>query len=261
MEAGGVTTDAGAPVTAATAYQPGVTVLYFREVAAEPVIPVSEGIVFQDDRILVVDKPHFLPVTPSGGVVNECLLFRLQRRTATPDLAPIHRLDRDTAGLVLFAKRKPDRAHYTQLFATGQVERTYVAVAEIVGHKALDPKQEWLVENRLESEPGSFRMRTVPGEVNARTRIALKEVRGGRGLFELRPSTGKKHQLRIHMMSLGFPIVNDPFYPELRTVIAGDYSRPMQLVASALSFHDRAEGISRHFETKVRLDGWNPPGP
>ncbi len=240
------------PVLIQTAFQPGVTVFYYREVEAEPRVPFDETVVYEDDRLLVADKPHFLPVTPAGAMVNECLLFRLQRRTGLTDLAPAHRLDRDTAGLVLFVKQKADRARYTQLFATGRVERKYLAVADLSGE--ISPVQrEWLVESRIEPEPGSFRMSSVEGEVNARTRIALQEVRDGLGLFSLQPATGKKHQLRIHMMSLGFPILNDSFYPELRRSAAGDFSRPLQLLASELSWDDPATGTRMHFQTTLRL--------
>lgn len=238
------------PISPETAYQPGGTVFYFREVTAEPVIPFAEAVLYEDERLLVADKPHFLPVTPAGSVVNECLLFRLQRRTGLAELAPIHRLDRDTAGLVLFAKRTEDRAPYAQLFAGGKLERKYLAIAKV--NAACAPGN-WLVENRIEAEPGSFRMRSVAGEVNARTHIELREVQNGLGRFELRPATGKKHQLRLHMLALGFPILHDPFYPELSRTEAGDFSRPLQLLASELKFDDPVTGRNLRFETKLQL--------
>ncbi|MEO6119246.1 MAG: pseudouridine synthase [Terriglobales bacterium] len=238
------------PISIQTPYQPGVTVFYFREVAAEPGIPFAETVLHEDDRLLVADKPHFLPVTPAGGVVNECLLFRLQRRTGLADLAPIHRLDRDTAGLVLFAKRAEDRAAYARLFAEGKVERKYLAIAKVTA--AAKPRQ-WLVESRIEPEPGSFRMRSVGGEVNARTHIELLQVQDGLGRFELRPATGKKHQLRLHMLALGFPILHDPFYPELSRTEAGDFFRPLQLLASELKFDDPTTRVSLRFETRLQL--------
>ena len=246
----------GLPVTAETPYRPGAFVHYFREVANEAAIPFAETVLYEDERLLVADKPHFIPVTPSGNVVNECLLFRLQRRTGLKDLAPIHRLDRDTAGLVLFSKRRSDRAAYSQLFAEGQVEKKYLAVASVAHEQLAALGKTWLVEDRLEPEPGSFRMMRAAGEVNARTKITLAEVRAGLGLFELQPATGKKHQLRIHMMSLGFPIWDDPFYPELRRPDPADFSRPMQLLASELIFLDPVNEERMHLQTQLRLNRW-----
>lgn len=253
---GYVRTSSGA-IDPGTPYQAGQLVFYHRSVEVEVRIPFEETILHEGEHLIVVDKPHFLPVTPAGDVVNECLLFRLQRRTGLNDLAPVHRLDRDTAGLVLFCKRKADRAAYAGLFAAGQVERKYLAVAEVGSEKIAVQGREWWIEDRLQPEPGSFRVIRVPGEVNARTRIELREVREGLGLFGLQPLTGKKHQLRLHMRSLGFPILNDPFYPELARAGSPDFSRPMQLLASDLVFRDPLTGETSHFRSQQRLIRWN----
>jgi tRNA pseudouridine32 synthase / 23S rRNA pseudouridine746 synthase len=146
-------------------------------------------------------------------------------------------------------KQKVDRAAYTDLFATGEVERTYVARANV---SSAPPQRDWLVENRVEREPGSFRMKMTAGQVNARTRIHLREIRDGRGHFELQPRTGKKHQLRLHLMSLGFPILHDPFYPELRPATV-DFSQPMQLLASELGFLDPVGRTPLSFKTQRKL--------
>jgi tRNA pseudouridine32 synthase / 23S rRNA pseudouridine746 synthase len=252
MESGSVKTDA--PVSVDTPYLAGAMVTYFREVRDEPQIPFVETVVHEDERLLVVDKPHFVPVTPGGDVVNECLLFRLQRKTGNLDLAPVHRLDRDTAGLVTFVKNKAHRASYAQVFETGRAERTYSAIARVGG--ASPSTKEWTVENRLEPEPGSFRMMAVEGVVNARTIICLEEVRSGLGRFSLRPSTGKKHQLRIHMNSLGFPILNDPFYPVLTRCNDADYSQPLQLLASELAFVDPISSKPLRFTSNLTLSSW-----
>ncbi|MCU1307643.1 MAG: pseudouridylate synthase, rRNA-or tRNA-specific [Acidobacteriaceae bacterium] len=241
-----------APITATTRYQPGMTVFYFREVELEAEIPFEEKIIFENEHLLVADKPHFLPTTPAGNAVNECLLYRLQRRTGNPDLAPLHRLDRETAGLVMFGKVPAERAVYTGLFAAGEIKRKYRAVARVPVELEMDCR-EWLVENRLEAGSPWFRMKIVAGEVNARTKIFLKDVQEGFGEFELNPQTGKKHQLRIHMMSLGFPILNDEFYPELKLRERGDYSDPLQLLASEIRFRDPISGEELGFQSQRRL--------
>lgn len=259
ISTGGIRTGEGAPVTPHTPYQSGLTVLYRREVERELTIPFGETVLHEDERILVADKPHFLPVTPSGGVVNECLLFRLQRKTGIADLAPAHRLDRDTAGVILFTKLRSVRAAYTQLFAERKVQRKYLALARVGEAAAKETGMVWQVEDRLEPEPGSFRMRRGAGEVNARTTIKLVQVHAGIGLFELQPTTGKKHQLRIHMTSLGFPILNDPLYPDKTEVVPGDFTRPMQLLASELAFTD-PHGHAQSFQSRQKLARWPREG-
>jgi tRNA pseudouridine32 synthase/23S rRNA pseudouridine746 synthase len=162
IDAGKVCDGKNAPITASTRYKPGMTVFYFREVEMEEEIPFEERIIFENQLLLVADKPHFLPTTPAGDAVNECLLYRLQRRTGNAELAPLHRLDRETAGLVMFSKLKAQRAVYTRLFAAGEIERTYRALARVPAELESD-RREWKVEDRL--EPGSpwFRMKIVPG--------------------------------------------------------------------------------------------------
>jgi tRNA pseudouridine32 synthase/23S rRNA pseudouridine746 synthase len=255
VERGQVSTDTGMLVTAQTPYQHGLTILYHRESASEPALPFVETIVFEDEHLLVADKPHFLPVTPAGEAVNECLLVRLQRRFPDDELAPLHRLDRDTAGIVVFSKRGEERKHYTALFSAHEVTRRYLAVAALDSLSA-DGVREWMVADRLTREPGSFRMRSVPGEANASTHVRLIAEREGRGLFELLPETGKKHQLRLHMLALGFPIMNDPLYPSTIQVGAGDFSRPLQLLAAELSFRDPLTHEEHSFKSQRRLEHW-----
>jgi tRNA pseudouridine32 synthase/23S rRNA pseudouridine746 synthase len=235
IERGVVCSIEGEVITAATPYMPGLTITYYREVADEPVVPFAEHIIYRDENILIADKPHFLPVTPTGPYVNECLLARLQRRTGLRDLSPIHRLDLETAGLVLFVVKPELRHLYHRLFAEEEVEKEYLAVARLPDAIT---QREWLVENRLEAGEPWFRMKIVEGEPNARTHIALLEERNGFGLFRLLPRSGKKHQLRVHMASLGFPILNDGFYPDAPPAPAWDYERPLQLLARRLAFCD-----------------------
>ncbi|MGB7623603.1 MAG: pseudouridine synthase [Terriglobia bacterium] len=252
VKEGSVRLDDGVPISQSTPYQPGKTVLYFREVPEEPLIPFQERIIFHNEHFLIADKPHFIPVTPSGSCVNQCLLSRLRRTTELEDLTPVHRLDRETAGLVLFALRKETRGLFHQMFERGAVLRQYLAVAAAPKGVA---GQEWQVENRLVRGEPWFRMKIVEGEKNAFTRIVLKDKRGDSGWFELYPKTGKKHQLRVHLASLGFPILNDPFYPELRLIPPLDYSSPLQLVAKQLSFQDPVTGRRCEFESEWTLQG------
>lgn len=240
----------GRPITAATPYIPGKRILYFREVEHEPVIPFAERILFQNDEILVADKPHFLPVMPGGRYVNECLAQRLRARTGMTELVPLHRLDRETAGLVLCSLNPRTRGRYHRLFAHGQIEKVYEAVAA-----APEPPRQshWEVENRLARGEPRFRMQVAAGTVNARSVIRLVETRGQRARFELRPVTGKTHQLRVHLSGLGFPILNDRYYPELEAERDDDYTRPLQLLARRLRFTDPVSGQEMEFRSEREL--------
>lgn len=250
LDQGKVLGDDGLPIGRQTAYVPGRKIYYFRESALEPVIPFTETIIFHNDEILVACKPHFLPVIPAGPYINECLLNRLQKRTGNLELAPINRIDRETAGLVLFSVKKENRGRYHDLFMHGRVEKTYQAL----GHYPQGQTQrQWLVENRIERGAPWFRMEAGIGVSNARTRITLLEVRGENARFQLTPVTGKKHQLRLHLSGLGFGIVNDRYYPELLPEGADDFDKPLQLVAQGLRFHDPITGRQMEFQSERRL--------
>ncbi|MDO8704163.1 MAG: pseudouridine synthase, partial [Sulfuricaulis sp.] len=233
IRAGKVLDDHGKPITAETPYSPSKRIFYFREIENEPVIPFAEQILFQDDELLVACKPHFLPVIPGGRYVEECLLNRLRRRTAIAELAPLHRLDRETAGIVIFSVNPNTRGLYHELFMQGKVEKTYHALAEV----NRPPREtQWTVENRIVRGEPRFRMKTVPGVVNSCSHIQLREVKGKRGLFSLQPVTGKTHQLRLHMSGLGFRIVNDRVYPDLQPKRDDDFDQPLQLLAKTIRF-------------------------
>ncbi len=231
-------------------YTPLSRLFYFREVTSEPFIPFAEKVLFIDDEILVACKPHFLPVTPGGRYVDECLLNRLRRSTGIGDLVPLHRIDRETAGIVLFSVNKKSRGRYGELFMNGHIEKTYQAVSACL------PTQEpasWAVENRLERGEPWFRMEAVPGRVNARSVIRLDTVNGVMARFTLQPLTGKTHQLRIHMGGLGFGILNDRYYPELQAERADNFATPLQLVAKNIRFNDPITGGSRAFTSDREL--------
>jgi len=250
IQAGKVLDDHGAPITADSKYAPAKRIFYFREVENEPVIPFSETILFQNDELLISCKPHFLPVIPGGRFVNECLLTRLRSRTGIADLAPLHRIDRETAGLVIFSVNRKTRGLYHDLFVQGKVTKTYHALAEFI--RSPQAKQ-WVVENRIVRGEPRFRMKTVPGIVNARSHIQLVDVTGNRGRFQLSPVTGKTHQLRLHMSGLGFRILNDRVYPNLLPEKDDDFSHPLQLLAKRVQFYDPVTGRDMAFGSEREL--------
>ena len=249
--AGKVLTEEGQPVTPETAYLPDRRLFYYREVAEEPAIPFAEQILFQNDHLLVADKPHFLPVTASGPYVRETLLERLKKSTGIPHLSPINRIDRETTGLVLLSTKKETRGAYQHMFMEeGAIRKTYEAIAKF------DPacnRTEWLVENRIEKGEPWFRMNSSNGPVNARTRLRLIETDGSRARFELFPLTGKKHQLRLHLSGLGFPIVGDRVYPELLPKSQDNFDFPLQLLSRRIEFRDPLTGAEVSFESPRRL--------
>jgi tRNA pseudouridine32 synthase/23S rRNA pseudouridine746 synthase len=249
VRSGKVMLENGSPVDESTPWRIDLLVLYSREVRDEKPFAGREAIVYRDENIIVVDKPHGIPVVPSGAVVNESLLRRLIASTGIEEISPVHRLDRETAGLVVFAIRRESRGAYQKLFADRRIEREYLAVAPVENEPTV---RRWSVSNRLDVEEPWFRMRIVDGEPNAGTEIELIELRNGRGLFRLRPLTGKKHQLRIHMASIGYPIENDPYYPVLLDD-RYDLDPPMQLLASGLRFLDPVSGREMDFRSGLAL--------
>ncbi len=231
-------------------WQVGLEIHYFREVVDEPVIPFQEAILHVDAHLLVADKPHFLPVTPAGGYVQQTLLARLVARTGNPDLVPLHRLDRLTAGLVLFSTRPGTRDAYQRLFRERRIVKTYEAIAPAL------PGQAFPLERHSRLVPGEpfFRMAEASGEPNARTRIEVLDGEGPWWRYRLHPETGRKHQLRVHMAALGAPIRGDDLYPELNTAGQGDATPALQLLAKALAFEDPLTGESRRFQSQLALE-------
>ena len=247
---GKVLDESGSPITRETPYVPQKRLFYFREVAEEPLIPLQEKIVFQNEEILVACKPPFLPVTPAGPYVNECLLNRLRRRTGINSLVPLHRIDRETSGLVLFSKNEKTRGLYGGLFLNGTIEKTYEALSEV---SACPGENEWKIENRLVDDDIWFRSKVVQGTVNAKSRIKLVAYRGNKAHFLLYPHTGKKHQLRVHMSGLGFRIMHDRYYPELLDKQEDDLSKPLRLIARRVKFTDPVSGEAMEFESDRQL--------
>lgn len=245
------------PGTPVTAFAPGARVYYYRELDAEPALPFDAQIVFQDEHLLVADKPHFMPVTPTGRYVRNSLLVRLKSATGLETLSPVHRIDRETAGLVLFSVRPQDRGAYQALFRTQAVDKVYEAIAPLRAQGSDRPLPA-LHRSRIEVDPEQFfRQRETEGEPNSETALELVEVRPPNALYRLRPRSGKTHQLRVHMNALGRPIVGDLFYPH---VVHGpeagldDWTQPLRLLARGLSFLDPVTGAARAFTSQRALD-------
>lgn len=252
MAEGRVLDESGQALSPQAAFRPGTRVYYYRELEAEPLIPFEAEILYQDEHLLVADKPHFLPVTPTGRYVQQTLLTRLKRRTGIETLSPIHRIDRETAGLVLFSVRPQDRGAYQALFRTQVVDKTYEAIAPLRPELPLPAVH----RSRIEPDDQFFRQREVPGLPNSETGIELLEARGELARYRLRPRSGRTHQLRVHMNALGRPIVGDLFYPEVvhgPGEVREDWSRPLQLLAQGIAFTDPVSGVARVFSSRRQL--------
>lgn len=245
---GKITDQQGDKISFSTRYSPGEKLHYFRESPDEPHIPFKEEILFENEEYLIADKPHFLPVIPSGAYVNECLLSRLKERTGNDHLTPVNRIDRETAGLVVFSCNKKTRGLYSTLFLHKKVQKTYEAVTEF--HSPPE-KPEWVVKNRMIKGNPWFRMQIDNGEANAETIIRLLKMNNTFAHFQLTPVTGKKHQLRLHLSSQGYRIVNDRYYPVLLEKKEDNFKKPLQLLSKKIEFTDPVTGnfttyTSRH---------------
>ena len=239
----------GVPITPLLAYKEGLRIHYFREVPNETPIPVQEAILYADEHLVVADKPHFLPVTPAGEYVEQTLLRRLIRTLDNPHLVPLHRIDRHTAGLVLFSANPDSRSAYQSLFPTRKIEKRYEAIARALPDLEL-PR---VHKSRLvEGEP-FFRMREGEGVSNTETLVEVCEKNGDLWRYALYPVTGKKHQLRVHMAALGAGICNDPFYPEVLNDALDDYANPLKLFAQSLRFAVPLTGQERYFESRIHM--------
>lgn len=243
----------GTPVRADTPYTPGLFLWFHRDLPDEIPVPFPLEIVYRDEHIVVADKPHFLATTPRGGHVTETALAKLRRDLGIPALGAAHRLDRLTAGLVLFTVRPEERGAYQGLFGERRVRKEYEAVAPYDPALAL-PRT---VRSRIVKERGVLAAYETEGEPNAVSRVELREHRGGLGRYRLLPTTGQTHQLRVHMNTLGVPILGDPLYPVVTDPVpAGDFRSPLQLLARALEFTDPVTGVEHRFRSTRTLDAW-----
>ena len=250
LQAGNVISEDGVAVDAQSPYQSQARIYYYRAIEAEPRIPFEEVVLFQDDLIVVADKPHFLPVIPSGRYLQETLLVRLKRKLGIDTLAPIHRIDRETAGLVVFTIQPSTRRSYQDLFLQKSVQKKYEAIAPWRPELNFP----FTYRSRLEDHGEHFmQVREISGDPNSETIIEVLEEKGDSALYGLSAITGRKHQLRAHCAALGIPIYNDRIYPKLLPENTDDYTKPLQLLAKSVAFRDPISGEERSFTSERKL--------
>jgi tRNA pseudouridine32 synthase / 23S rRNA pseudouridine746 synthase len=259
MLAAGLIVGQDGPVAPAAPFRPRAFLWLHRDLPDEPAVPFALDVLHRDDAIVVVDKPHFLATIPRGRHVVETALVRLRRELGLPELSPAHRLDRVTAGVLLFVVRRADRGTYQTLFARRRVAKTYEAVAPYDPAVPLPTT----VRSRIVKERGVICAQEVAGPPNAETRVELLEHAGGRGRYRLTPTTGRTHQLRLHMRGLGLPILGDRFYGtdsgEPEDSALDDWTRPLQLLAATLEFPDPRTGATRRFTSRRALQAFTDP--
>jgi tRNA pseudouridine32 synthase/23S rRNA pseudouridine746 synthase len=229
----------GTALSADTEMTAGAHVYLYRDLPDEVPVPYPMPVLYRDDNIVAVDKPHFLATMPRGSHVAQTALVRLRRDLGLAELSPAHRLDRLTAGVLLFTARREVRGAYQSMFARGEVMKTYLAVSSV--QPGLAAPQ--VISNRIVKQRGTLQARIEPGEPNAETRIEPL----GAGRYRLIPRTGRTHQLRLHMAAIGLPIDNDPLYPNVIDVEPGDFTAPLRLIAHRLEFSDPLTGDRRCF--------------
>lgn len=247
--------DINGPVPVDAPYLPGGAVWFHRDLPVETVVPFDIGIVHRDNDLLVIDKPHFLTTIPRGQHIRQSALVRLRHELELPDLVPAHRLDRATAGLVMFIVDASRRGAYQTMFHKRLIRKEYEAIAPFDPTLAL-PRT---VRSRIIKEKHVLAAQEVDGEPNAETSIELLEHRDGLGRYRLRPLTGRTHQLRLHMNGLGIPILGDDFYPMFTDKPVDDFTRPLQLLATTIEFTDPISREPRRFETARTLHAWTDP--
>ncbi|MFC5478083.1 pseudouridine synthase [Massilia suwonensis] len=251
LQRGEVVDATGKPLQADSHVRQGMRIWYYRELdEPETPIPFKERILFQDQHLLIVDKPHFLPMIPTGRFLHETLLVRLKAQLELPHLVPIHRLDRETAGVVIFSHNPDTRGKYQSMFQKRVVKKVYEALAGPIEGREFP----FTYRSRMQDAAQFFVSEEVPGEPNSETLIEVMERRGDVVRYRLHPHTGRKHQLRLHLSSLGAPILNDAFYPVALPCKGDDFSAPLQLLARSISFEDPLSGEMRTFHSERTLD-------
>lgn len=249
VRSGEVVLGDGTTVTGETPYRAGATAYLYRDLPTEVTVPGEVTVLLRDDDtgLLAVDKPPFLATMPRGSHVAQTALVRLRRELELPELAPIHRLDRLTSGVLLLSMRADVRSAYQRMVQAGGLAKEYAALAPVRDDLALPTT----VHNRIVKRRGQLQAAVEEGEPNARTHVEL--VDAARGLYRLRPTTGQTHQLRVHLAGLGIPIHGDPLYPKVREVAPDNFSTPLQLLAQEVAFTDPVNGQERVIRSRRRL--------
>lgn len=249
MVKGDVVDEAGARISPESPFRGGACLWYYRELASEVRVPFEAAIIYQDEHLLIADKPHFLPVAPAGQYLHETLLVRLRKATGIETLVPLHRIDRETAGLVMFSVRPETRSTFGALFSGRQIQKTYEALTQCGAGRELPA----IYRSRLVAGEPFFRMCEAEGEANTETHLTQLARHDTHWHYRLSPVTGKKHQLRVHLAALGTPILNDRFYPLLQDDADDDYDKPLQLLAKSLRFTCPVTGMAHYFESQRTL--------
>ena len=270
---GEVRLDDGTILTSDSPYMPGERIWYFRELADEPQLPSDMPVLYEDEHVLAIDKPHFLPTTPRGSYIAQTALTKLRVREQNPLLIPIHRLDRPTAGVLLFAKTVEARRPFQMMFQHRQVSKTYRAVAPVpadaaAAEQALSAEGLQVrshiqkIRDQLQVQQLSEQECAAQGvEPNTLTTVKIlrtltpsaQAVEGWRAepmlnekrewaLYDLAPHTGKTHQLRAHLNLLGSPILGDVLYPQVLPDAPDRPEYPLQLLAYSLHFEHPITG-------------------
>lgn len=239
-------------------------VYFYRTPAPETPVPYTIHTVFEDENLLIVDKPPFMATMPRASHITETATVRLRRATGNNELSPAHRLDRLTSGILVFTKRREIRGAYQTLFAAREVSKTYEAISVV---QPLSTPVVW--HSRMTKVPGEIQGHNhTDGEPNAHTELVaitplsaaeqrvVEAVHGPcppLARYTLRPRTGKTHQLRLHMWAADAPILGDPVYPITYPVEAEDMAVPMHLTARSIAFTDPLTGQPREFTTPLDL--------
>jgi len=252
MQEGSVLWLDGTPIAADAAYVAQRRLLYYRELLHETPIPFELEVLHVDADLIVVDKPHFLPTNPAGRYVRQTALTRLKQQFNEAEIAPLHRLDRETAGVLLFSRNPKTSPQYHRLFAERQVDKVYEAVAAYRSKLNFPLTRSSFLYKR--EKPFFVMAEQHDVAPNAETRIELIQVLSNdTAYYRLFPKTGQQHQLRVHLSALELGILNDPFYPVLQADKGDDFSQPLQLLARSIAFTDPISGARREFVSRREL--------
>lgn len=281
FSAGEVRLDSGEALAPDDVLRPGSFINFYRYPAPERPVPGEITVLHQDADIVVVDKPPFLATLPRGQHITETALVKARVQLGIPELSPSHRLDRLTRGVLLMTARPEVRGAYQTMFERRIPHKVYEAltplpaeapfapIAPLANWRSWEsptPERPWRLEHSMSKTRGHLSTILTDGPPNALTLVTglRTEYRDGREVlvWRLEPRTGKTHQLRVVLRSLGLPILNDPLYTDLTDaalfsidaptprpvyVEDEDFAAPMGLIAKELRFPDPLSGQEREF--------------